>query len=206
VEVSVSDGLWNLFEIMGLLLEVIRQLQSLELLGKKDISESLMDVLAVVDADVVQSVTAVQKELLTNTGTRKMTSGEVGIAENLLIGLVECKLQTEQLGYEFPFERGLSRIQKLEGMPRLASSSQESQVTIKPTAIPEACTNSIERFQLGNSLVPRMFMGLWQFSSPAWGTASKSKINKHFRKHVDAGFTAYGALYEKPNHSLIQRL
>jgi len=34
-------------------------------------------------------------------------------------------------------------------------------------------------------------MGLWQFSSPAWGTAPTSKIKRHFRKHIDAGFTAY---------------
>jgi hypothetical protein len=182
------------FESMSLLSEVIRQLQSHELLAKKDISESLMDMLAIVDADVVQSVTAVQKELLTNIGTRKMSSGEVDIAESLLTRLVECQRQAEQSGKEFPLERGLSRIQKLEGMPRLAMSSQDSQVSIKFAGIPEACLNSIERFQLGKSLVPRMFMGLWQFSSPAWGTASKSKINKHFRKHVDAGFTAYGAL------------
>jgi hypothetical protein len=184
------------FESMSLLLEVIRQLNSAELHGKRDISESLMDVLAVVDADIVQSVTAVQKELLTNTGTRRMSSGEVGIAESLLTRLVECQRQAKQMGEEFPFERGVSRIQKLEGMPSLAVSSQDNQVSIESAGIPEACLNSIERFQLGKSLVPRMFIGLWQFSSPAWGTASKSKINKHFRKHVDTGFTAYGALYE----------
>lgn len=180
------------FESMNLLLEVIRQIQSPEILQKKVISESLLDVLAVVDADVVQSVTAVQKELLTNAGTRKMSSREIDITQSLLTSLVEC--QRHQRGEEFPFERGLSRIQKLEGMPNLAISHQDSQVKITSASNPELCLNSIERFHLGQSRVPRMFMGLWQFSSPAWGTASKSKINKHFRKHVDAGFTAYGML------------
>jgi len=184
------------FQSVSLLVEVIRQLQSLELFGQRGISESVLDLLAIVDADVVQAVTAVQKELLTNTGTRKMSSGERDIAEGLLTGLVECKRQSGPTGEEFPLERGLSRIQKLEGMPSLVASSQESQFTIKSPDIQEACLNSIERFQVGKFLVPRMFMGLWQFSSPAWGTASKSKINNHFRKHVDAGFAAYGGFYE----------
>jgi hypothetical protein len=51
---------------------------------------------------------------------------------------------------------------------------------------------ALESVRLGEIEVPRMFMGLWQFSSPAWGTASRSKIDTHFRKHVDAGFIAYG--------------
>ena len=187
------------FESMKLLTEVVHQLLAL-VQPKKSFQESLMDVLAVVDADVVQSVTAVQKELLTSTGTREMTSEEVNIVHSLLNGLVASKQQAEQSGQEFPFERGLSRIQKMEDMPVPASSQQVHQSIIKTTHTPEARPNMIEHVKLGKSSVPRMFMGLWQFSSPAWGTASVSKINKHFRKHVDAGFTAYGALYKEVKH------
>ena len=50
-----------------------------------------------------------------------------------------------------------------------------------------------ETVQLGSLKVPRLFIGLWQTSSPAWGTASASKIRKHFQKHVDAGFNTFGA-------------
>lgn len=194
------------FESMGLLLEVIGQLQPLDLLGKKNISDSLMDVLATVDADIVQSVTAIEKELMTKTGTRQMSRAELDIFENTLAALVECKRQTEQTGAEFPFERGLSRIMRLQGRPNSVSLTQDTRGTVKPAEIPEIRTDSIERFLLGNSLVPRMFMGLWQFSSPAWGTASNLKINKDFRKHVDGGFTAYGALYEFQSFSSNQKL
>ncbi|PGH14761.1 hypothetical protein AJ80_05805 [Polytolypa hystricis UAMH7299] len=49
----------------------------------------------------------------------------------------------------------------------------------------------VETFQLGPFTVPRLFMGLWQLSSPAWGAASRSKMLREFQKHVDAGFTAF---------------
>ncbi|TVY82946.1 Aldo-keto reductase [Lachnellula suecica] len=179
------------FESMSLLIEVIQQFQSLLPIEKTDLSDSLMDALAIVDADVVQSATAVQKELLTNAGARKMTAEEFNTANGLLARLLECEQQAKRSGHEFPFERGLSRIQKLEGMPSVISLQSDSKEFAGHTTSPSACTNSIERFQLGKSHVPRMFMGLWQFSSPAWGTASRSKIHKHFRKHVDAGLTAY---------------
>lgn len=50
----------------------------------------------------------------------------------------------------------------------------------------------MEAVQFGDAVIPRIFMGLWQFSSPAWGTASEGKIRRDFRKHVYAGFVAYG--------------
>ncbi|KAI9729302.1 MAG: hypothetical protein M1834_006973 [Cirrosporium novae-zelandiae] len=48
-----------------------------------------------------------------------------------------------------------------------------------------------ETFQLSESLVPRIFIGLWQTSSPAWGSSPGFKIKKHFQKLVEAGFTAF---------------
>ena len=51
---------------------------------------------------------------------------------------------------------------------------------------------AIETFQLGPFVVPRLFAGLWQLSSPAWGSATRSEMLRQFQKHVDAGFTAFG--------------
>ncbi|KAG8802555.1 hypothetical protein FRC17_006384, partial [Serendipita sp. 399] len=39
--------------------------------------------------------------------------------------------------------------------------------------------------------VPRIWTGLWQLSSPAWGTAPAARIRREMRKHVDKGFTAF---------------
>jgi hypothetical protein len=101
---------------------------------------------------------------------------------------------------------------KLKGISGPAVMPKEPAVALKTLSPTRSGRGNIEYFQLGSLSVPRMFMGelgehglgkilkiadrvilgLWQFSSPAWGTASTSKINKDFRKHVDAGFTAYG--------------
>ncbi|EEP81416.1 conserved hypothetical protein [Uncinocarpus reesii 1704] len=49
----------------------------------------------------------------------------------------------------------------------------------------------METFTIGEDKVPRLFVGLWQLSSPAWGSAPRSKIMAEFQKYVDAGFTAF---------------
>lgn len=62
----------------------------------------------------------------------------------------------------------------------------------RPTPSPEPA----ETFPLaiGHSLidVPRLWTGLWQLSSPAWGTAPAARIRKEMLKHVSKGFTAFG--------------
>ncbi|KAJ7641040.1 Aldo keto reductase [Roridomyces roridus] len=48
-----------------------------------------------------------------------------------------------------------------------------------------------ETFQLGEFTVPRLWTGLWQLSSNAWGTAPVSKVRQAMRRHVDLGHTAF---------------
>ncbi|KAF7291137.1 Aldo-ket-red domain-containing protein [Mycena indigotica] len=52
-----------------------------------------------------------------------------------------------------------------------------------------------ETFQLGHFTVPRLWVGLWQLSSNAWGTASVPKIRQAMSRHVDAGYTAFADHY-----------
>lgn len=52
--------------------------------------------------------------------------------------------------------------------------------------------HSRETFQLGPFVVPRLWTGLWQLSSNAWGTASASKIRQAMSRHVELGYTAFG--------------
>lgn len=55
-----------------------------------------------------------------------------------------------------------------------------------------ALTRRIENFQLGPFEVPRIWMGLWQLSSSAWGSASVSQIRQALERHVEHGYTAFG--------------
>ncbi|KAJ7511002.1 Aldo keto reductase [Mycena galericulata] len=48
-----------------------------------------------------------------------------------------------------------------------------------------------ETFKLGGFTVPRLWTGLWQLSSNAWGSASVSKIRTAMGRHVDLGLTAF---------------
>ncbi|KAF8179923.1 NADP-dependent oxidoreductase domain-containing protein [Mycena galopus ATCC 62051] len=50
-----------------------------------------------------------------------------------------------------------------------------------------------ETFQLGPFTTPRLWTGLWQLSSNAWGTASVAKIRQAMGRHVNRGFTAFGS-------------
>lgn len=49
-----------------------------------------------------------------------------------------------------------------------------------------------ETFELGPFIVPRIWTGLWQLSSNAWGSASASKIRLGMSRHVELGYTAFG--------------
>jgi hypothetical protein len=49
-----------------------------------------------------------------------------------------------------------------------------------------------EHFRLGSMVVPRLFVGLWQLSSNAWGSAPVSKIYEGMDQHVKMGYTAFG--------------
>jgi hypothetical protein len=49
-----------------------------------------------------------------------------------------------------------------------------------------------ETFRLGPFVVPRIWTGLWQLSSNAWGSASVGKVRQGMARHVEMGYTAFG--------------
>ncbi|KAH7924131.1 Aldo keto reductase [Leucogyrophana mollusca] len=50
---------------------------------------------------------------------------------------------------------------------------------------------SRETFVLGPFTAPRLWTGLWQLSSNAWGSASASKIRQGMARHADMGYNAF---------------
>ncbi|KAE9410288.1 Aldo/keto reductase [Gymnopus androsaceus JB14] len=50
-----------------------------------------------------------------------------------------------------------------------------------------------EFFRLSSSIIlPRIWIGLWQLSSNAWGTAPLPRIREAMARHVEMGYTAFG--------------
>ena len=49
-----------------------------------------------------------------------------------------------------------------------------------------------ETFRLGSLSTPRIWTGLWQLSSNAWGSASVAKIRQGMARHAALGYTAFG--------------
>ncbi|KAF5393721.1 hypothetical protein D9757_000173 [Collybiopsis confluens] len=49
----------------------------------------------------------------------------------------------------------------------------------------------LELFRLGHTALPRVWSGLWQLSSNAWGTAPLPQIRDAMARHVQNGYTAF---------------
>lgn len=143
-----------------------------------------------VDGDIVQAMTAVQKSLFVDTGARAMNDGEQNMVKDLYQSLMDCYDTLKMKIQDFPFERSLVSTAGILGLsrPALPGANQE---LCNQIAIAEPPPQARETFQLNGRRVPRIFSGLWQMSSPAWGAASTVKIVEQFSKHVQQGFTAF---------------
>jgi hypothetical protein len=53
-------------------------------------------------------------------------------------------------------------------------------------------SSAMEYVALGTLNVPRIWNGLWQLSSNAWGSTSAAKIRQAMARHVELGYTAFG--------------
>ncbi|KAI6143383.1 NADP-dependent oxidoreductase domain-containing protein [Pisolithus tinctorius] len=52
-----------------------------------------------------------------------------------------------------------------------------------------------ETFELGPFIASRIWVGLWQLSSNAWGSASAAKIRQGMARHVELGYNAFADHY-----------
>ncbi|CZR56604.1 uncharacterized protein PAC_06493 [Phialocephala subalpina] len=179
-------GCGKAFESLQALCEVARQVKetdaALESLEQSDLEGTA----ALIDSDLVQAITAVHKQLSTTSGLRPLTNTEQEIIQQLQNTLVECDNTFFQKQQPSPFFRGSSSLETLLSHPKKEPVFIEETLAYRY----RPSSTAIET-KLGNAVVPRMFMGLWQFSSPAWGAAPATKIFKDFQKHVDAGLVAY---------------
>lgn len=175
------------FESLGLLSEMASG--SIQLLSETNATqhEELTNFVASVDGDVVQAMTAVEKALVVPTGTRKLMPEERTPIQNLYDVLSDSNKLLQNSSDDSLYDRGLSAAAGVLGITQTEPISKNLEVQMHVPAPPSAQ----ETFQLGNKELPRIFSGLWQMSSPAWGAAPTSKVIEQFNRHVQSGFTAF---------------
>jgi hypothetical protein len=144
--------------------------------------------LASMDGDLVQAMTAVTKRLAVSSGARVFSSIEQNIVQRLLESLAQCQEMLKGTGIAFPYGRGMLTTANILGVA--LPDSPETRLSKVPSDIARP-PPAKETFQLGDRTLPRIFSGLWQMSSPAWGSAQMSKIIEGFSTHVQNGFTAF---------------
>ncbi|KAK7935005.1 hypothetical protein PG985_000500 [Apiospora marii] len=159
----------------------------LSLQGNDEEKAWASDRLASIDGDMVQAVTAVQKTLLVPSGVRELTGEELSLVQNLHQILTDGRQSAAQASVEYPYSRALAATSGLLGSP----AEQDSELITDLGETGDAPSESPETFTLNGRKLPRVFSGLWQLSSPAWGSAPTAKILSQFVKHVQGGFTAF---------------
>ncbi|QGJ01343.1 hypothetical protein CEK26_002787 [Fusarium fujikuroi] len=144
--------------------------------------------LASLDGDLVQAMTAVTKKLAVSSGARALSPGEHDIIQALFESLAQCQRMLKDTGMDFPYGRGMlttANILRID-LPE----SPEGRLNKIPSDITRPLPAK-ETFQLDDRILPRIFSGLWQMSSATWGSAQMTEIIDGFSTHVQNGFTAF---------------
>jgi hypothetical protein len=166
------------YEALPLLRQIVQQLS-----GIASEDDSLQNDTAAVDSDIVQALTAIQKTLLSPMGSRELSAEEaepvIQLHQAVLAYQEDCVARKQP----FVLERASDALALLLN-PGLSESVMVPRAELAPEVIPET-------FTLDGQTLPRIFNGLWQLSSPAWGSASRSKMMDQFSSSVQRGFTAF---------------
>jgi aryl-alcohol dehydrogenase-like predicted oxidoreductase len=154
-------------------------------------STNLDSCLASVDGDIVQALTAVQKRLLSASGSRSLNKEEAPAMNSLFDSLLRCRQQWLVSAHDFPFERSTAVLATMLGRKsdisalKAQNGTHGVQITIQKTL------KSLETFRIKDVELPKLFAGLWQLSSPSWGSASQTQMFKQFVEYIGSSFTAF---------------
>lgn len=182
------------FESLALLGNLTLQGARLGLQPDSPSGEGVGKLLVAIDGDIVQTITAIEKRLMTASGARALSASEHDLLHSLYQALGDSLSQYEGSGLSYPYGRGLVATASLL-RPQVAgdvaitySSLENSRLQAMDVSMLQEAK---EMFQLKGRQLPRIFSGLWQLSSPAWGAASTDQIVDQFCQHVEHGFTAF---------------
>ncbi|KAL3455135.1 hypothetical protein BJX64DRAFT_295322, partial [Aspergillus heterothallicus] len=170
------------YQALPLLEQIVRQLLDISFSEE----DSLYDEIAAVDGDVVQALTAIQKTLLSPTGSRELTPSEAEPIAQLRDSVLAYRANCTARSQIFVLERATDALDSLlqPDSAESVTTTAQAGLEVAPQAIPET-------FTLDGLTLPRIFTGLWQLSSPAWGSASRTKMMEQFSSYVARGFTAF---------------
>lgn len=153
--------------------------------------DDLDRVLDQVSGDIVQAVQAL-KESKPET-TSALFDELQGLLTKFEAISSYCSSATPQaLGY--PFTRAERQVRDVISFlcPGAAASPPSSEAArIIRISATKRCVD-IESFRLGPHRMPRVFNGLWQLSSPAWGSASAASQEAALAELVELGLSTAG--------------
>lgn len=108
----------------------------------------------------------------------------------LLASFSSCQTYCTNSKLQYPFSRADRQVRDTlqlffpdAAIQPLPSNADRITVTLPPDS-------AVETFTLGNRQLPRLFNGLWQLSSPAFGVGNSDQQQQKLIKLVEAGLVA----------------
>lgn len=173
----------------GLCYESIALMGNLAVQGVRLLPNSVAgteEFLASIDGDVVQLVTAIEKILL-SAGRSTLLDEERKLLHSLHQALLDCEATTSENHFDYPYTRALTATCVVLG----ASIPPFDDIGAPDNTLQLAPPEAKETFEMNGRKLPRIFSGLWQMSSPSWGSAPTSKIIAQFSRYVSSGLIAF---------------
>lgn len=137
--------------------------------------------------DIVQSVQALKE-----SGLPADDELEAQL-QTLAQSLVNCKLYCvnhQPVPLTYPLMRALRQVHDAYSfLFPSAASLNETETIGSRIEIDLASCPQVEKIRIGELQLPRLFNGLWQLSSPAWGSASAESQDAALKDLVEAGLT-----------------
>ncbi|KAK0431357.1 aldo-keto reductase [Armillaria borealis] len=137
--------------------------------------------------DIVQAVQALKES------RPEPTLDLENLLRRLRSALTACQSYCYSNNLSYPFTRSLLQLEDVLALLYPSSTFKHFNSAIDPridVSVDSSVAAKLEYFQLGPAKVPRLFNGLWQMSSPAWGSASSTKQNAALCELVRRGLVA----------------
>lgn len=137
--------------------------------------------------DIVQAVQALKESKPTTTPEL------LDLLQALLTSFNDCAKYCADASLKYPFTRAERQVRDVVGFLYPAVTLPPS-ASHKPIAVDLSKRSQgsyqIETFTVGPYQMPRLFNGLWQLSSPAWGSGSADSQDAALASFVEDGLIA----------------